>query len=65
LIISFLSGCMKSHRHPALFLAGYYISFVPPLLTFIVYILPSKTYKNHFDTLVQRYRAALRRLPNI
>jgi hypothetical protein len=65
LIISFLSGCMKSHRHPALFLAGYFISFVPPLLTFIVYILPSKTYKNHFDTLVQRYRTALRRLPNI
>jgi uncharacterized membrane protein (DUF485 family) len=65
LIISFLSGCMKSHRYPGLFLAAYFISFVPPLLTFVVYVVPSKTYKKQFDTLVTQYRTALRRLLNI
>jgi uncharacterized membrane protein (DUF485 family) len=65
LIISFLSGCMKSHRYPGLFLAGYFISFVPPLLTFVVYVVPSKTYKKEFNTLVARYRVALQRLMNI
>ena len=56
LIISFLSGCMKSTRDPWLFLAGYFISYVPPLLTFVIYVLPSTTYKKHFYTLLRQYR---------
>ncbi len=44
LIISFLSGCMESVRDPWLFLFGYFISFLPPLLIPIIFILPSEIY---------------------
>ncbi|CAF3663052.1 unnamed protein product [Rotaria sordida] len=54
LIISFLSGCMKSNRDPWLFLFGYFISFMPPLLTLIVFILPSETYKKELDTIIKQ-----------
>jgi hypothetical protein len=50
LVIAFLSGCMKSGRDPWVFIAGYYISFVPPILIFIVFILPSEKYKQNFVT---------------
>jgi hypothetical protein len=56
LIISFLSECMKSNRDPWLFLFGYYISFVPPILTLFVFILPSETYKKEFHTVVKRQK---------
>ncbi|CAF1456070.1 unnamed protein product [Adineta ricciae] len=48
LIISFLSECMKSVRDPWLFLSGYFISFVAPIVTFAVFVLPSQTYKQQF-----------------
>ena len=44
-ILSFISGCMKSARNPWLFLFGYYVSFIPPLLVFPVFVLPSKMYR--------------------
>ncbi|CAF1244459.1 unnamed protein product [Adineta steineri] len=52
LIISFLSGCMKSIRNPWIYLIGYYISFIPPLLIIILFILPSKTYKKEFISII-------------
>ncbi|CAF1291225.1 unnamed protein product [Rotaria sordida] len=42
LIISFLSRCMESTHDPWLFFIGYYISFIPSLLIFTVFVLPSK-----------------------
>ncbi|CAF1367160.1 unnamed protein product [Didymodactylos carnosus] len=48
LIISYFSGCMKSARNPWLFLAAYFISFVPPMLTFPIFIIPSKSYRTEF-----------------
>jgi hypothetical protein len=54
LIISFISGCMKSARDPSLYLAGYFISFIPPSLTFIVFIVPSKLYMKEYRTLIGR-----------
>ena len=48
LIISFLFGCMKSARNPWFYLIGYYMSFVPSMLTFIVFVLPSQAYKKEF-----------------
>lgn len=54
LIISFLSGCMKSAREPTLFLVGYFIPFVPSLLTFIIFVMPSKTYKEAFMKTIKR-----------
>ncbi|CAF0817434.1 unnamed protein product [Adineta steineri] len=54
LIISFLSGCMDSIRNPWLYLIGYYISFIPPLLIIILFILPSKTYKQEFMSIIEK-----------
>ncbi|CAF4488330.1 unnamed protein product [Rotaria sp. Silwood2] len=54
LIMSFISGCMKSPRNPWLYLFGYFISFIPSMMTFIVFILPSKKYKDELTTMIQR-----------
>lgn len=48
LIISLLSSCVKSSRNPSLYLFGYFISFVPCILVFIVFVLPSDLYKRQF-----------------
>ncbi|UJR26416.1 hypothetical protein I4U23_007748 [Adineta vaga] len=54
LIITFISGCMRSARKPWLHLLCYFISFIPSMLTFIVFVLPSTNYKNEFDRVVQK-----------
>jgi uncharacterized membrane protein len=54
LIMSFLSGCMSSTRDSCFFLFGYFISFIPPILTFFVFVLPSKTYKKEFLLSINR-----------
>ncbi|CAF0776099.1 unnamed protein product [Adineta steineri] len=54
LFLSFTSGCMKSPNNSWLFLIAYFISFLPSMMTFIVYILPSKVYKKEFNTVVDR-----------
>jgi hypothetical protein len=61
LIISFLTGCIQPKRDPWLFLFGYSISFVPSLLTLIVFILPSKIYKKEFDTIIKQKKEVIRR----
>ncbi|CAF1371802.1 unnamed protein product [Rotaria sordida] len=48
LIISFISGCMKLINDSWLFLIGYFISFITPMLTFLVFVLPSKLYRKEF-----------------
>jgi hypothetical protein len=53
LIISFVNGCMRSSREPWLYLCGYFLSFIPSMLTFIIYILPSKKYKDKFDIVIE------------
>ena len=55
LIISFLSGCMKTARDdPWLYLIGYLISFVPPMSLIFVFILPSDVYKTEFKNTFRR-----------
>ena len=61
LVFSVLPGCMKSARDPWLYLIGYFISFISPLITFIIFVLPSETYKREFDTIIKRYRTAIHR----
>ncbi|CAF3266523.1 unnamed protein product [Rotaria sp. Silwood2] len=56
LIISFVSGCMKSINDSWLFLVAYFISFIPPMLTFLVFVLPSKLYKKEFQKSVHQYQ---------
>ena len=49
IIFAFTLDCMKSARDPVtLYLIGYFISFVPPILIFIVFVLPSETYMKEF-----------------
>ncbi|CAF4647901.1 unnamed protein product, partial [Rotaria sp. Silwood2] len=60
LIISFITGCMKLPRYSWLFLIGYLISFLPSMMTFIAYILPSETYKDAFKSAMQPIIECLR-----
>ena len=64
LIISFASKCMKSFNDAWLYLVGYSISFIPPMLTFVIFILPSKFYKKEFTKTIVQYRANIRRRLN-
>ncbi|CAF0863302.1 unnamed protein product [Didymodactylos carnosus] len=54
LIKSFIGECMKSPRNSWLFLLGYLISFLPSMVTFIVFVLPSKIYKDEFNSVINR-----------
>ena len=56
LIISLLSGCMKSPRNPWLHLMGYFISFIPSISTSIVFVLPSETYREYLRKSINRFR---------
>ncbi len=51
LIISFLFDCMKSQRDPWLFLIGYLVSFVPPIVHFSSLFSHLKHTKNNFPKL--------------
>ena len=61
LIISFVGGCMKSESSPWLYLIGYLISFIPPMLTFIIFVLPSNLYKKEFEKSLKKYRKTIRK----
>ena len=56
LIILLSFQCMESPRDPWLFLIGYYVSFVPPLLIFVLFVLPSSKYTNEFLTVIRRQK---------
>ena len=62
LIISFASGCMSSSRDSFFLLAGYFLSFVPPILTFAVFVLPSEVYIGEFVGSARAARVRLHRL---
>jgi hypothetical protein len=64
LIISFISGCMKSARNSSFYLMGYFISFIPPFSTFIVFVIPSKVYKKEFYAATKRLRSIVGRQSN-
>jgi hypothetical protein len=59
LIISMLSGCVNASQYPWLFLCGYFVSFTPSMLVFVVFVLPSKLYRKTFQ---ESFRRWLRRI---
>jgi hypothetical protein len=59
LIIASVSKCMKSSDDAWLFIMGYFISFVPPMLTFIIFIVPSDFYKKEFEKSVVQLRTTI------
>jgi len=59
LIISFVSGCMKSPREPWIFLICYFISFVPPMLIFVIFVIPSELYKREFGSVIKKIKICI------
>ena len=59
LIISFVAGCVQSNSSPWIYLIGYLVSFVPPMLTFVIFVSPSKLYKEEFRKTVKRYQKTI------
>ena len=56
-IISLMTGCVKKYRNPWLYLTGYFISFVPSVAVFIIFVLPSDLYKKLFGKSIQSLRS--------
>ncbi|CAF2787974.1 unnamed protein product [Rotaria sp. Silwood2] len=54
--VALVSKHMKSTNDVWLFLIGYFISFLLPMLTFIVFILPSESYKEQLRKTITAYR---------
>jgi hypothetical protein len=61
LIITFLSKCMKSANDSWLFLLAYFVSLIPPMLTFAMFILPSKFYMKELGKTIDRYQTNIQR----
>ena len=61
LIISLLSGCVEISSHSWLYLSGYFISFIPSVLVFAVFVLPSGLYKRQFRESAKRWRKRIQR----
>ncbi|CAF3730107.1 unnamed protein product [Rotaria sp. Silwood1] len=61
LILSFVLKCMSSTNDSWLFLIGYLISFIPPMLTFMVFIVPSRFYKEQLHRSMFVYRRKIQR----
>ena len=61
LLISLLSGCVEISRYAWLYLLGYFISFIPSVLVFAVFVLPSGLYKRQFRESAKRWQQRLRR----
>ncbi|CAF3463806.1 unnamed protein product [Rotaria socialis] len=65
ILLAFLVECMKSARESIYtFLFGYFISFLPPILLFIVFILPSDVYMKEFKRAINSYWRRLHCLCN-
>ncbi|UJR11980.1 hypothetical protein I4U23_016158 [Adineta vaga] len=48
LILSYLSKCMNSTRDSWLFLCGYFIPFISPMITFLIFVIPSEFYRKEY-----------------
>ena len=61
LIISLLTSCVKASRHTWLYLSCYFISFVPSVLVFVLFVLPSSLYKKQFKESIRNWRRQIHR----
>ena len=60
LILTYLSKCMQSENDAWLYLSMYLIAIIPSMLTFVIFILPSKFYKKQLHKSIQQYRTKIR-----
>ncbi|CAF1625820.1 unnamed protein product, partial [Adineta ricciae] len=56
LIISFTLDCQKSSEHFWLYLIGYFVSFIPSVFVFVVFVLPSAVFRKTFKQAILRGR---------
>ena len=61
LLISLLSNCVKTSQNPWFYLSGYFISFIPSVLVFVVFVLPSELYKKQFKESLRIWRRRIGR----
>ena len=47
-ITALLPGCVNISQNPWLYLSAYFISFIPSMLVFIIFVLPSDSYRDNF-----------------
>jgi hypothetical protein len=56
LIMSLVSGCVDASKNPWLYLCGYFISFTPSMLIFVIFVLPSELYMKTFKETLRSWR---------
>jgi hypothetical protein len=56
LLVSFLSGCVKVSHNSSLYLSGYFISFIPSVTIFLIFVLPSEFYRKQFTKAIKSWR---------
>jgi len=61
LIISLVSECLNASHNSWLYLSAYFISFIPSILMFAVFVAPSKVYRKTFKESVRAWRQRIRR----
>ncbi|CAF1158218.1 unnamed protein product [Adineta ricciae] len=54
LVISLIYGCVDVSRSVWLYLSAYFISFVPSVLMFVIFVLPSSSYRTTFKETISR-----------
>ena len=60
LIISLLSGCVKTSENLWLYLSAYFISFIPSMLIFLIFVAPSELYMRAFKQSLKSIRQCFR-----
>ena len=61
LIIALAVGCMKSAGEPTIYLVAYFIPLLTSVVTFIIFIVPSRVYWQEYTAVMKRSSHALRR----
>ena len=56
LIMTYTTKCMESQCDVWLYLIIYFVSFIPPMLTLVIFVLPSKVYKKELGKTMQEVR---------
>lgn len=60
LILSYVTKCMNSTKDSWIFLGGYFISFIPSMITLFTFVLPSKCYRNEYRKSILHYESQIR-----
>ena len=62
IILTLISKCMQSIDDAWIFLIAYFNSLIPSILTFVLYVLPSKFYMREFRKIIVQHRSMICRV---